>query len=225
MTVYTGSKTASLQAVWGTATDATVAVDAPRGKTMTKEKKKTAKIWGALLAAAAVVCGITLLGPADEKSPPPDQPQPQAATDDATIVIDSFHQTSTRDGSREWSLDAQSAVLDSAGKEAEFEKLAITFYLEGGDEVYLTADRGTLQMESKDMVVSGNVVVTNDDFILKTNRLFYNNQEQLFSSKDPVRIDSGESRLDADTLVYNLATNITEFTGRVRGTFGDAVVL
>ena len=50
--------------------------------------------------------------------------------DDATIAIDRVHQTSTKNGIKEWSLDATSAQFIEKDRQAVFDDLSVTFYLE-----------------------------------------------------------------------------------------------
>lgn len=74
----------------------------------------------------------------------------------ANISIDNVHQIATRDGKKEWSLDAASAQFMEQNNQAIFKKLSVIFFLEDGGKIYLTADNGVLNTDSNDMEVAGN---------------------------------------------------------------------
>ncbi len=145
--------------------------------------------------------------------------------EDAQIVISKFHQTSSRDGLLEWSLDADTALMNQEKKSAAFKNLSMTYYLENDNKVYLTADTGSLELESKNMNVTGNVVVTSDEYVLKTDAMHYRHEQRTFSSATPVKISGGSSELTADSLTFDLNTNQIVFDGKVRGAFGEAIAL
>ena len=81
----------------------------------------------------------------------------------ANISIGKVHQTSTRNGIVEWRLDASSMNYFAEKSQSLFQDLAVTFYLKDRTEIYLTADKGILKTVSKNMIVSGHVVVKNED--------------------------------------------------------------
>jgi hypothetical protein len=70
---------------------------------------------------------------------------------DANIAIGKVQQTATRDGIKEWSLEASSARYVDADKLAVFKDLFVTFYLKDKQEVYLTASQGTLRTDSNNI--------------------------------------------------------------------------
>ena len=62
--------------------------------------------------------------------------------DGADMSIGRIHQTATRDGKREWSLEASSANYTQTKKEVILKDLAVTFFLDDNSEVYLTGKNG-----------------------------------------------------------------------------------
>ena len=140
---------------------------------------------------------------------------------DASISIDKVHHETTRDGKKEWSLDASSAQYIIQKKQAIFNDLSAIYFLKGNKKIYITANKGILNTESKDIEILGNVVVKNDDYKLNTEILFFDNETRKIYSKAPVKIFDGSSTLMAKSMSIDLNTNNLTFSG-VRGEFiGD----
>ncbi|MBW2179643.1 MAG: LPS export ABC transporter periplasmic protein LptC [Deltaproteobacteria bacterium] len=140
---------------------------------------------------------------------------------DASISIDTVHQETTRDGKKEWSLDASSVQYLIQKKRAIFNDLSAIYFLKGNKKIYLTANKGILNTESNDIEILGNVVVKNDDYKLNTEILFYDHEKRKIFSRAPVKIFDGSSTLMAKSMSIDLNTNNLTFSG-VRGEFiGD----
>jgi LPS export ABC transporter protein LptC len=143
----------------------------------------------------------------------------------ANISIEQFHHTATRNGVKEWILDARTAKVINAEQQAVFEDVSLTFFLEDNTNVHLTANQGILKTDSNDIEVSGNVVVKNKDYRLKTDKLNYTHSKRILYSKVPVKIESNTSQLTANTLSYDLNTSRTVFKGNIKGVFGENINL
>ena len=117
----------------------------------------------------------------------------------ADMSIGKIHQTATRDGRREWSLEAVSAHYMEDKKQVVLSELSVIFYLEDGTEAYLTADRGVLNTESNDIQVSGNVVIKKDNYQLTTEKLNYKNKKRMIHARLPVLITGEDARVSADS--------------------------
>ena len=143
----------------------------------------------------------------------------------ANISIGKAHQTATRNGIKEWNLDAASVNYMVKKNQAIFQDLSITFYLKNKTEVYLTANKGILKIDSNDMEVMGNVVVKNSIYRLKTENLFYRHNQRIIFSKVPVKVSGAAFNLVADSMSLNLNTNKTIFEGKVQGTLREIIRL
>jgi len=143
----------------------------------------------------------------------------------ANISIGKAHQTATRNGIKEWNLDAASVNYMVKKNQAIFQDLSITFYLKNKTEVYLTANKGILKIDSNDMEVLGNVVVKNSTYRLKTENLFYRHNQRIIFSKVPVKVSGAAFNLVADSMSLNLNTNKTMFEGKVQGTLREIIRL
>lgn len=143
----------------------------------------------------------------------------------SNVSIGRAHQTATRDGRKEWSLDAASADYMDKNNQAVFKDLSLTFFLKDNTEVYLTANQGILKTDSNDIEINGNVVVTNTIYKLRCENLYYAHKKRIIFSKVPVNIIGDSFELVADSMSLNLNTNRTLFEGKVKGTFSGGIKL
>ena len=133
----------------------------------------------------------------------------------ADLSLSKIRQTATREGKKEWSLEAGSADYIENEKKAVLKKVFITYYLEDNREVYLDADQAILNTATNDIEFSGNVVVRNEDYRLKTERLNYLHKERLIFSDLPVHILGADAEIFADSLKYDLKNNQIVLNGNV----------
>ena len=144
---------------------------------------------------------------------------------DANIIIGKAHQTATRNGIKEWSLDAASVDYIDKNSKAVFKDLSVTFYLKDGTMVYITANQGILKTDSNDMEIYGNVVVRNKDYKLKCENLYYKHDKRIIFSKTPVNLTGDSLELVADSMSLDLNTEKASFEGKVKGTFSEQFTL
>jgi len=141
--------------------------------------------------------------------------------DGANLSLGKIRQTATRDGKKEWSLEAGSASYIENENKAVLKDLFITYYLKDNKEVYLNADQGILNTETNDIEFSGNVVVRNEEYKLKTEKLDYQHERRFISSDVPVHILGDEADVTANSLTYDLNANKIVLTGNVVATISS----
>jgi len=135
--------------------------------------------------------------------------------DGANLSLGKIKQTATRDGKKEWSLEAGSAHYIENEKKAVLKDLFVTYYLKDGREVYLDADQGILNTDTNDIEVSGHVVVRNDQYRLLTDRLNYEKARGFIFCNEPVQIEGNSARITADSLTFDLNADKIVLTGNV----------
>jgi len=143
----------------------------------------------------------------------------------AKMSLGKLHHTATRDGVIEWSLDASSARLLDEKKQLILDDLSVVFYMKDGKKAYLTAEKGFLHTESNDIEVAGNVVVKNDNYVLKTEKLNYEHTRRILFSNVFVEISSDSEKLTADSISFDLNTKKTMLEGNVKGIFSENIKL
>jgi len=143
----------------------------------------------------------------------------------ANISIGKAHQTATRNGITEWSLDAASVDYINDKNQAIFHDLSVKFFLKDKTNVYLKADRGILNTDSKNMKIFGNVVVENGSYRLKCDNLYYKHNGRTIYSDTSVSITGDLFNLVADSMSLDLNTNRSIFEGKVEGTLRERITL
>ena len=192
-------------------------------RTFTLRKLRGAFVWllVGLLGAVAIVT-IVLMQRREvvedvKANPPISAPQADAS-------LGKISQVSTKDGRIEWRLEAESAHMMEKKNHLGLEAVTMVFFLKDGREVYLTGDTGTVNTQTKDIAVEGNVVVVNDKYRMTTDRLEYNDKKRILKVPSAISMTDGVSTLVADQVVYNLDTKQSVFTGNVAGLFNNQVV-
>lgn len=135
--------------------------------------------------------------------------------DGANLSLGKIKQTATRDGKKEWSLEAGSAHYIENEKKAVLKDLFVTYFLKDGREVYLDADQGILNTDTNDIEVSGHVVVRSLEYRLITDRLNYEQARRLIFCNDPVQIEGNSTKITADSLTFDLNANKIVLSGNV----------
>jgi LPS export ABC transporter protein LptC len=145
--------------------------------------------------------------------------------DNATIAIDRVHQTSTKNGIKEWSLDARSAQFIEKDRQAVFDELSMKIYMENGKLVKLTARKGYLNTDTRNMRVDGDVIADDGEFKLLTETLDYEHARRVLVTAKPVQVLGSNYRLNADSASYDLTSQRTTFDGNVKGTIFEKIEL
>ncbi len=141
----------------------------------------------------------------------------EAIPEGTNIVLGEVRHTAVRDGRKEWVLEASSAQYSESSREAVFNDVKVTFFLENGDRIHLEGQKGTINTASNDMQVAGNVRIDKDDQTLLTEMIDYNHETRHITSPSEVLITGRNFDLRADTMRVDLATETAFFTGAVEG--------
>lgn len=145
--------------------------------------------------------------------------------DGAGMAISCVRQTAVRNGVTEWCLDAVSGEYINAEARAEFTAPSVTFFMEDGGKIVMTAARGTVRTDSNNIRVSGEVVVQDQEIVLKTEALNYDNARRLFFTDVPVALSGAEFDLTADSASLDLKSRQAVLKGNVQGTLNESLEL
>lgn len=140
----------------------------------------------------------------------------------ATLSLQRLSHTATRDGIKEWRLDAGSARFIDSEKRAILKDLSVIFYPKDGKPISVTADEGILKTDSNDIEASGNVVIKREDYRIDTDSIRYEHGRRMFHARQPVKISAGSFDLAADAMSFELDTQKTRLEGHVRGTIHES---
>ena len=150
----------------------------------------------------------------------PITPPSPAQTDTS---MNRLFQVSTKEGRTEWKLEAASAEMDKTKKIAKLKDVSIIFYPKSGSEISLTASRGVIHTDSKDIEESGNDVIVNQNYRMITEKLEYTNKNRTLISSTRLAISDKFSSLKAARMVYYIAKNKSVLKGNVMGIFSDQI--
>ncbi len=139
----------------------------------------------------------------------------------SALKLNVLEQISKKNGITEWALKASSATLLKDQDKAILKDVVITFFTREKTEVRLTSRDGVLNTQTHDMTFSGDVVVTHETYVLRTDQLHYRKKEHIIYTNDHVRLEKADSVIDADSMITRLNENETVLTGHVRGTFSE----
>ncbi len=139
----------------------------------------------------------------------------------AALKLNTIKQISKKNGIKEWELKASSATLLKDEDQAVLIDVSIFFFTNDKKKIHLTSQKGIMDTKTKDMVFSDNVSVTYETFGLITDKLHYNKKKHIIYSNSQVRLEKGDSVIEADSMTTKLNENITILKGHVRGIFSE----
>jgi LPS export ABC transporter protein LptC len=173
------------------------------------------RIVGVLAVVAVGMAATTYFG-YRQLTPPPEVVRSPKAEAEA-MVVERVHQSATRDGRTEWSLDAATAQYRLPEKKVLLTDPRVTFFTRDDQKVFLTARQATVMADSHDMEVRGQVVIYNEAYRLETEKMVYSHDARTITTDAPVRITGLAGDLMADSLVLDLNANRLVMRGHVHG--------
>ncbi len=126
-------------------------------------------------------------------------------------------------GIRDAEVRAVEARIDTEERVAVLRGVNIGFSDERRGRVEIRAERGTLDLDTEDFLLSGGVegrTAAGDRF--STSQLQYRRDGQKLWSDDPVRLDRGSMQLHAEGMEFDLEDRRVVLTGKVEARIGHA---
>lgn len=153
------------------------------------------------------------------------QPQASDAPASAAMALTNVHQTSVKDGVKEWHLDADAATYLEAEQKMMLTHPRVEFYTHSGETMILTAREGVLDTATNDIQVSGEVEIHHQRYTLSGTAFTYTHADKTLISRLPVEIHSDRLDLKANSLVVDLDTRQAELAGNVKGRIHESLSL
>jgi LPS export ABC transporter protein LptC len=97
----------------------------------------------------------------------------------------------------------------------------VEFFMDDGDNVHLTADKGTIYTDSSRMQVSGQVSANTSRYRFQTEALDYDPAKRELRADTSVKLSGQSLTLRANSMAMDLKTNVTRFEGAVKGTIRE----
>lgn len=136
---------------------------------------------------------------------------------DADFNIDKVHVVQNTKGVREWELWADSAKVYRQKGLTILKNLKLRFYPKDGEPSHVTAQEGTMQNESRNIRISGNVtILASNGVSMKTDSLYFRSREKRIVSDSKVLMEGTRFRLvgtglrgQTDTGKYKLKEKVS----------------
>ena len=143
----------------------------------------------------------------------------------ADIRIEKARYVETRDGRKEWELEADSAQYFKSDNLTVFENVKVIFYSQNGMNYILEGKKGRLRNDTKDIDVFGDVVVTStDNYQLKTESLNYIAGIRQISTKDRVVFTGPDIRIEGTGFLADMITERVSVLADVRTVLKNAAI-
>lgn len=143
----------------------------------------------------------------------------------ADIKIEKARYVETRDGRKEWELEADSAQYFKDDAVTVFENVKVVFYSTSGISYVLKGDRGRLKNDSKNMEISGHVEVASaDGYKLVTDSLIYKDDVKQISTKDKVSFTGHGIDIQGTGLLADMVKETVFVLANVKTVVNDAAM-
>lgn len=150
-------------------------------------------------------------------------PETPPESEPASLSLNQIHHTATRDGIKQWILDAPSAIYIDEKHHAVVDKPSVVFFLKDQKQIQLTADKGVLYTNSNDIELTGNILAEAEAFSLQTEHLLYSFKAGTIVSHKPVAVSGQGIDLRADALSVDFKGSNAVLTGNVKASFDEII--
>lgn len=149
------------------------------------------------LAGVALVFWLTL-APGPEKK----TQRPEVGAD---LKLDRVHYTETREGVKEWELEAASAVYFKGEEIVALEKVRATFYGKEQENYVLVGEKGRFHTRTKVIEVYDGVKIdSSSGYHLRTRSLEYRSEKRELWTSDPVAMEGPDLRVEGGGMIVEL---------------------
>jgi LPS export ABC transporter protein LptC/lipopolysaccharide transport protein LptA len=139
-------------------------------------------------------------------------------------VIKGVHSIGSKDEQKEWELWADEAIDYQEVEKWDLRIVKVAFFAESEQTFRVTGDTGAVDMATKDLLISGNVISENTDgYVFSTNQLRYNSEKRELRSPDEVEflsqkdVDGFRFLLKGKGLFASVVNSTLEIASNVSG--------
>jgi LPS export ABC transporter protein LptC len=141
----------------------------------------------------------------------------KVSTDGADTRLEKIHLVEDKHGRKTWELEAKSVQQYQDQNIMLIEEVKLTFFAKEGRSFVVSGDQGKIHQDSKDMELSGDVVVTSSDgYRLKTQSVSYHHSEKKITTSDPVEIEGDLIRLEGRGMSVDMEGKIFKVLSQVK---------
>ncbi len=140
------------------------------------------------------------------------------------ISLNQIHQISTRDGIKEWSLDADTVRFQKKENRSVLSNVSVTFFLKDGGTVHVTGTEGVFLTDTKDIEIWGDVVVRYGQYTLRTEKLTYGHKTRSVHTETPILLEGEGVFLSGNNMTFSFADEQVIVGGGVETKVTDFVL-
>ena len=141
----------------------------------------------------------------------------EVSTEGADMKLKKIRFVEDKQGQKTWELEAESVHQYQEQNIMVLEDVKVTYYAKEGRIIYITGKRGKVYQDSKNVDLSGDVVLTSSDgYRLKTDSASYRHAESTVSTADPVEIEGEQIRLTGKGMLVNVEAKTFKILSQVK---------
>jgi LPS export ABC transporter protein LptC len=157
-----------------------------------KFKKRIVVITGVIILVISVAAIVLVME--NRKSPP--IPLLNIMSDKVDLQVKNINYTDVGDSGLKWEIKADSAKYIKSENLAMFDRVRVKLLMSDGKTIVMTGDKGTLNTNTKDMEITGNVEVVSDrGDRLTTDILKYSGSERRIYSEVAVTMENARMQV------------------------------
>ncbi len=168
------------------------------------------------LGGVAILVWLTLAPGPDKKAP---SQKPEVAAD---LKLDRVHYTETREGVKEWEMQAASAVYFKGENTVVLDKVQATFYGKEKESYVLVGEKGKYNTQTKVIEVYDGVKIdSSDGYHLRTRSLKYQAEQRELQTSDPVEMRGPDLEVNGVGMIVELNHQRVKILGGVTTTLSS----
>jgi LPS export ABC transporter protein LptC len=139
-------------------------------------------------------------------APPPEKIEPaKELTTSADLKLDRVRYTETREGVKEWELEAICAQYFKEESTVFFDKVKATFFGKNGERYVLVGEKGKFNTQTKVIeVFDGITLKSSDGYQMCTRSLKYQAEKRELCTSDAIEITGPQLRVEGIGLIVEL---------------------
>lgn len=178
-----------------------------------KFKKRIVVITGVIILVISVAAIVLVIE--SRKSSP--SPLLNVMSDKVDLQVKNINYTDVGDSGLKWEIKADSAKYIKSENLAMFDRVRVKLLMSDGKTIVMTGDKGTLNTNTKDMEITGNVEVVSDrGDRLTTDILKYSGSERRIYSEVAVTMENARMQVRGTGMSLSLEDKNVALLSRVR---------
>jgi LPS export ABC transporter protein LptC len=132
--------------------------------------------------------------------------------------IQDFHRVKVQDGRKVWEVSAEDAQYKQEEQTVIVREAALKLFMKDGRTLGLKGAEGTILLDGRELTrveLSGDIQVTLADYVIRTERATYDNQQQVISTPGAVEISGRALQLRGDRMQVDMGTEKLTLTQHV----------